>query len=61
MVSLPFHIAWFVTFDGESLRSIYMRIRITATRPDMYGMIIDPTGSVFSNIEEFDYGQGCEE
>jgi peptide/nickel transport system substrate-binding protein len=41
---------------------LYSRIRIAATRPDMCGFIVDPTAdTVFWNLEEFDYGEGCEE
>jgi peptide/nickel transport system substrate-binding protein len=41
---------------------LYLRIKLTATRPDMCGVIMDPTAfSEFWNIEEFDYGEGCEE
>ena len=41
---------------------LYLRIKLAATRPDMCGFIVDPTNSSeFWNIEEFDYGEGCEE
>jgi peptide/nickel transport system substrate-binding protein len=41
---------------------LYMQIKLSATRPDMCGFIMDPTNpSEFWNIEEFDYGEGCEE
>ncbi len=41
---------------------LYSRIRTAATRPDMCGVIVDPTAdTVFWNLEEFDYGEGCEE
>jgi peptide/nickel transport system substrate-binding protein len=41
---------------------LYLRIKVIATRPDMCGVIMDPTAvSEFWNIEEFDYGEGCEE
>ena len=41
---------------------IYLNIKLAATRPDMCGLIVDPSNnSEFWNIEEFDYGEGCEE
>jgi peptide/nickel transport system substrate-binding protein len=41
---------------------VYQGIKLAATRPDMCGFIMDPTAnSEFWNIEEFDYGEGCEE
>jgi peptide/nickel transport system substrate-binding protein len=41
---------------------LYLFIKMAATRPDMCNFIIDPTeNSEFWNIEEFDYGEGCEE
>jgi peptide/nickel transport system substrate-binding protein len=41
---------------------LYLNIKLAATRPDMCGFIMDPTAnSEFWNIEEFDYGEGCEE
>ena len=41
---------------------LYLRIKLAATRPDMCGHIMDPTNpSPYWNIEEFDYGEGCEE
>jgi peptide/nickel transport system substrate-binding protein len=40
---------------------LYPLIRLSATRPDMCGFIVDPTNeSEFWNIEEFDYGEGCQ-
>jgi ABC-type oligopeptide transport system substrate-binding subunit len=40
---------------------LYARIKLAATRPDLCGLIMDPTNnSEFWNIEEFDYGEGCE-
>jgi hypothetical protein len=39
-----------------------VQIKLAATRSDMCGFIMDPTNnSEFWNIEEFDYGEGCEE
>lgn len=36
--------------------------KLAATRPDMCNFIMDPTNnSDFWNIEEFDYGEGCED
>jgi peptide/nickel transport system substrate-binding protein len=41
---------------------LYLWIKLAASRPDMCGLIIDPTNeTTFWNIEEFDYGEGCEE
>ena len=41
---------------------LYLQIKLAVTRPDMCGFIMDPTNpSEFWNIEEFDYGEGCEE
>ena len=41
---------------------LYSQIKLAATRPDMCGFIMDPTAnSEFWNIEEFDYGEGCNE
>ena len=49
---------------AEQLPSIllYLRNKLTATRPDMCGVIMDPTAiTMFWNLEQFDYGEGCEE
>jgi peptide/nickel transport system substrate-binding protein len=49
---------------SEQLPSVplFLRIKVTATRPDMCGVIMDPsTFTAFWNIEEFDYGEGCQE
>jgi peptide/nickel transport system substrate-binding protein len=41
---------------------LFSRVRVAASRPDMCGFIMDPTASSeLWNIEEFDYGEGCEE
>ena len=41
---------------------LFLTPKLAATRPDMCGLIIDPTNNVdFWNIEEFDYGEGCDE
>ena len=41
---------------------LYLRIKVSAMRPDMCGVIVDPTAyTEFWNIEEFDYGEGCQE
>ncbi len=41
---------------------LYLLPKLAATRPDMCGFIMDPTNvSEFWNIEEFDYGEGCNE
>jgi peptide/nickel transport system substrate-binding protein len=40
---------------------LYLQIRQAATRPDLCGLIMDMTNiSGYWNIEEFDYGEGCE-
>lgn len=49
---------------GEQLPMVplFSLIRLAATRPDFCGLIMDPTAnSELWNIEEFDYGEGCEE
>ena len=41
---------------------LFPRINLAATRPDMCGFSMNPTANnEFWNIEEFDYGEGCEE
>ena len=41
---------------------LYLTTKLAATRPDLCGFIMDPSAnSEFWNIEEFDYGEGCEE
>ncbi len=41
---------------------LYLFTKVTATRPDMCGFIMDPSNnSEFWNIEEVDYGEGCNE
>jgi peptide/nickel transport system substrate-binding protein len=40
---------------------LFPSISLSVTRPDMCGYIMDPSGGSFWNIEEFDYGEGCEE
>jgi peptide/nickel transport system substrate-binding protein len=41
---------------------LYLTTKLAATRPDMCGFIMDPSAnSEFWNIEEFDYGEGCDE
>jgi peptide/nickel transport system substrate-binding protein len=41
---------------------LYLWPKLSATRPDLCGLIMDPSNeSEFWNIEEFDYGEGCEE
>lgn len=40
---------------------LFLRLKLAATRPDMCNFIMDPTAnSEFWNIEEFDYGEGCQ-
>jgi len=49
---------------GEQLPLVplYLPTKLTAMRSDMCGVIMDPSAfSEFWNIEEFDYGEGCEE
>jgi peptide/nickel transport system substrate-binding protein len=39
---------------------LFLRLKLAATRPDMCNFIMDPTNnSEFFNIEEFDYGESC--
>jgi peptide/nickel transport system substrate-binding protein len=41
---------------------LFVNIKMVATRPDFCGLIVDPTAAnELWNIEEFDYGQDCEE
>jgi peptide/nickel transport system substrate-binding protein len=41
---------------------LYVYPVVTAYRPDLCGLIMDPSNeSELWNIEEFDYGEGCEE
>jgi peptide/nickel transport system substrate-binding protein len=41
---------------------LFLRTKLSATRPDMCGVIMDPTNFTdMWNIEEFDYGEGCDE
>ena len=41
---------------------LFLRMKSAATRPDFCNFIMDPTSSSeFWNIENFDYGPGCEE
>ena len=41
---------------------LFPRIKLAATRPDLCGFIMDPSNnSEFWNIEEFDYGEGCDQ
>jgi peptide/nickel transport system substrate-binding protein len=49
---------------GEQLPMVplFLRIKLAATRPDFCGLIMDPSAlNELWNIEEFDYGEGCEE
>jgi peptide/nickel transport system substrate-binding protein len=49
---------------AEQLPSVplFPRMTVAASRTDMCGFIMDPTASSeLWNIEEFDYGEGCEE
>jgi ABC-type transport system substrate-binding protein len=40
---------------------LYLGPKIVAMRPDLCGLIVDPSNvSVLWNIEEFDYGEGCQ-
>jgi peptide/nickel transport system substrate-binding protein len=47
---------------AEQLPSIplFNYLEVAATRKDMCNFIMDPTGLEMWNIEEFDYGEGCE-
>jgi peptide/nickel transport system substrate-binding protein len=41
---------------------LFLNLKLAAARPDLCGLIMDPSNnSEFWNIEEFDYGEGCEE
>jgi peptide/nickel transport system substrate-binding protein len=41
---------------------LFLDVKLAVTRPDMCGFIMDPTNNTgYWNIEEFDYGEGCEE
>ena len=41
---------------------LVLHLKLAASRPDMCGLIMDPTAlNELWNIEEFDYGEGCEE
>jgi peptide/nickel transport system substrate-binding protein len=48
---------------AEQLPSIplFTHLEVAATRKDMCNFIMDPTGLEMWNIEEFDYGEGCED
>jgi peptide/nickel transport system substrate-binding protein len=40
---------------------LFLPLKVAATRPDMCGFIMDPSNqSEMWNIEEFDYGEGCQ-
>lgn len=40
---------------------LHLSTKLSATRPDLCGLIMDPTtNSSYWNIEEFDYGEGCD-
>ena len=46
--------------DQIPMVPLFLRTKLSATRPDMCNFIMDPTAaSEFWNIEEFDYGEGC--
>jgi peptide/nickel transport system substrate-binding protein len=39
---------------------LYLRLKLVATRPDMCGVILDPSSdTALWNIESFNYGEGC--
>ena len=41
---------------------LFLLTKTAVTRPDMCNFIMDPTAnSEFWNVEEFDYGEGCED
>jgi peptide/nickel transport system substrate-binding protein len=41
---------------------LVLHLKLAASRPDMCGLIMDPTAmNELWNIEEFDYGEGCNE
>jgi ABC-type transport system substrate-binding protein len=40
---------------------LYLHLKYAATRPDMCGLILDPSASsALWNLEDFDYGPACE-
>jgi peptide/nickel transport system substrate-binding protein len=39
---------------------LFLRPRLAVARPDICGLIVDPTGGELWNLAEFDYGEGCE-
>jgi peptide/nickel transport system substrate-binding protein len=48
---------------GENLpvAPLYLRLKLAAHRPDLCNFVMDPTNnSEMWNIEEFDYGAGCD-
>lgn len=47
--------------DELPVAPLFLRLKLAATRTDMCGFVMDPTeNSEMWNIEEFDYGPGCE-
>jgi peptide/nickel transport system substrate-binding protein len=41
---------------------LFLDVKLAVTRPNMCGFIMDPSNNTgYWNIEEFDYGEGCEE
>ncbi|HLF89603.1 MAG TPA: ABC transporter substrate-binding protein, partial [Anaerolineales bacterium] len=54
------HLAQQIFAEDLPVIPLYLRIRVTATRPDFCGHSMDSTAdSDFWNIEEYDYGVGC--
>jgi peptide/nickel transport system substrate-binding protein len=47
--------------DQLPVAPLFLRLKLAASRTDMCGFVMDPTeNSEMWNIEEFDYGPGCE-
>jgi hypothetical protein len=39
---------------------LYLHLKMVATRPDMCGVVVDPSAdSALWNLENFDYEDGC--
>lgn len=47
--------------DQLPVAPLFLRLKLAASRTDMCGFVMDPTeNSEFWNVEEFDFGAGCE-
>jgi peptide/nickel transport system substrate-binding protein len=38
---------------------LFLRLKLAVTRPDMCNFVMDPTGGEMWNVENFDFGEGC--